>query len=142
MAASPLAIDENSPFRDEACALCKDPFNLDDQIIVCPDDATRHHVQCWEANGNHCTAYGCEGQGIIVEQTIRQRTSPQNQTPAVIGQPIIRTTDGRSKVRVLPFRNLSCTRSCLWLILSLTMFMIASSCFGFLLLIDYAGILP
>ncbi len=61
----PTLIDKPSVISGAVCALCKQPFNPQDEVIVCPVDETRHHTYCWEANGNRCTALGCAGQGPI-----------------------------------------------------------------------------
>ena len=63
MAIRPILIDEDSPFSGENCALCKEPFASGEEIVVCPDDATRHHIQCWIANGNRWRQLITEGEG-------------------------------------------------------------------------------
>jgi hypothetical protein len=102
MPVRPIPIDEESPFLEEKCALCKEPFLLEAEIVVCPEDAARHHVECWQANGSHCTAYGCTGEGLV----FRGEELPAG-TVVVAGD--------QSKVRALPSRGLSCARACLWL---------------------------
>jgi hypothetical protein len=128
----PLPIDEESPFLGEACALCKAPFVVEDEIIICPDDATRHHVACWQANNNHCTAYGCEGKGVVVDEEFvsRRVKMPDDGT-------FRRTADGQSKVRVLPSRSFSCAQSCLVLMIGVAILVFAFSCFGLWAILDY-----
>ena len=55
----PHHLGESSTFVGQTCALCKQEFVAADAIVICPEDGSRHHVHCWEANNNHCTAYGC-----------------------------------------------------------------------------------
>ena len=90
MAIRPILIDKRSPFIEENCALCKEPFQLGEEIIVCPEDATRHHVACWRANGYRCTAYGCTGYGRPVQrrQTFLRQVSLMPDPPQLIGDGI------------------------------------------------------
>lgn len=62
---TPVLIDKPSVILGAACALCRQPFAPQDEIIVCPQDGTQHHTYCWEANGNRCSALGCSGRGPI-----------------------------------------------------------------------------
>jgi hypothetical protein len=60
-----IRLGGESQFVGQTCALCKQAFDAGDDIIICPEDGARHHVHCWQANGNRCTAYGCRGAGAI-----------------------------------------------------------------------------
>lgn len=122
MALRPVPIDENSPFLEEACALCKEGFQVGDEIVVCPDDATRHHLACWQANGNKCTAYGCKGAGVVGKVEILPPVSPRAR---VVGNQTVPSSQqtrspARSKVRVMPALNLSCRTGCFLLLVLLT----------------------
>lgn len=59
-----LATKENE-YVGEDCALCKQPFAPDMELIVCPQDGALHHTYCWEENNNRCTALACEGRGPV-----------------------------------------------------------------------------
>ena len=127
MALTPVLIDKRSPFLGEACALCKQPFAPGDEAVICPEDATRHHLHCWRANGDKCTAYGCQGKG-------RVDAAP---TPAdgSFGTNITRTAD--SKVQTLPTRGFHCAQSCLLLAIALAIILFAIGCFGLWAIADY-----
>ena len=125
----PIRVDEQSPFLDDACALCKAPFSPGDELVVCPEDASRHHSQCWEANSNHCAAYGCLGTGELADETAP--TQPRVITP---GRRV--RGNGRSKVRVRPATSLACRRGCFLLALFGLMLLI-TACFGVWMGFDY-----
>lgn len=60
-----IRLGGESQFVGQTCALCKQAFDAGDDIVICPEDGARHHVHCWQANGDRCTAYGCRGAGPI-----------------------------------------------------------------------------
>jgi hypothetical protein len=130
LAIRPILIDKRSPFLGEACALCKEPFAPGDDVVVCPEDATRHHSRCWAANGNRCTAYGCQGKGIAIPI----RPAP---TPARIRRSAAGTVE--SKVQTLPTRSFSCAQSCLLLAVAIAIVLFAIACFGLWALADYVA---
>jgi hypothetical protein len=145
MAIRPILIDAQSPFIEESCALCKEPFNAGQEIIVCPDDAARHHLDCWRANGDRCSAYGCQGSGApIVRRPLLDFGAWRGLGEGVVegevvGVPgsVTRTDDGSSKIRALPASSLSCAQSCLILAIALTLIIFAVSCFGLWYILDY-----
>ena len=141
-----------STFVGQTCALCKQAFAAGDTIIICPEDGSRHHVHCWEANNNHCTAYGCTGQGAVGDpssalpaaQPIRRRPPSR---PTIITQPgpppgsgarstsPPRPTAARpipnapgSKVRTLPAGSFGCVRACFVVALILAIILVALAC--------------
>jgi len=128
----PITIDKSNPFLGESCALCKHPFAPGEEIVICPEDATRHHTYCWQANNNHCTALGCNGQGAIV--------AVSNATPEThsIGRP--RVTPSSSKVRTLPTRSFHMAQSCLLIAIAISILIFAFSCFGLWAIADYVMI--
>jgi hypothetical protein len=149
MVIRPILVDEHSPFLEESCALCKEPFALEEEIVVCPDDATRHHVLCWEANDNRCTAYGCTGRGEI---------SYEDEAEVVEAEPVLepdaidsiafrrrsangpgRTTRPRpeTKVRAMPSSTFGCAQGCLVLGVALAIVLMSVSCFGLWAIMDY-----
>jgi len=114
-----ITLNADSPFLDSTCALCKEAFAPGDEIVICPEDAARHHVDCWQANHNHCSAYGCTGHGLIGEPAY----------VAPLEGEIIRGR-GRSKVRTMPSVRFGCGRGCCFVIALLTTLLLAASCFG------------
>jgi len=124
MAIRPILLDDASPFLGEACALCKQSFTRGDQLAICPDDATRHHVHCWQANNNHCTAYGCGGQGSVSGKLI---LSSQHQA----------TIRERNNSKTLPERSFGCAQSCLLLAIAVAIVLFAIGCFGLWAIADY-----
>lgn len=132
MALRPILIDKRSQSLGESCALCKEPFAPGEEIILCPADATPHHVHCWRANQNRCAAYGCNGQG-----------RPISPSPVVDDDDEVRVVDGEpveerdSKVRTLPTSSFSCAQSCLIVAIALSIVIFAVSCFGLWAMLDY-----
>ena len=131
MAIRPVIVDKRSPFLGEACALCKQPFGPGDELAICPEDATRHHVHCWRANGDKCTAYGCTGRGEIIDR------SPSE----VSASGTILTGDrSESKVQTLPTRSFHCAQSCLLIAIAIAIILFAIGCFGLWAIADYVMI--
>lgn len=154
-------LSAESTFVGQTCALCKQSFVVDDRIVICPDDGSRHHDHCWQANGNRCTAYGCTGRGEIgvsivpsprrssdlPPQTITIPNPTAQQTGSASGRrsssPAGQRSGGPtappgSKVRVFPARNFGCARSCLFLAVVLLVLLVGVACFGLYSLIDMA----
>jgi hypothetical protein len=142
MALKAVLVDKRSPFLGEACALCKQPLAPGDELIICPEDATRHHSQCWRANGNKCSAYGCRGHGAIAEpppppastssaseSPRRGRRRSRREAPA--------SAEPSSKVRTMPTSSFHCAQSCLLLSIGLAILIFAVSCFGIWAIADY-----
>lgn len=132
MAIRPILIDKQSPFLGECCALCKEPFAPGQEIIVCPEDATRHHVHCWRMNDDHCAAYGCNGRGDVITRT------PFVEDEVLEGEVVAEGSDEPdSKVRTLPTSSFSCAQSCLLLAIAVSILIFALSCFGLWAMLDY-----
>ncbi|MFW6182997.1 MAG: RING finger protein [Chloroflexota bacterium] len=137
MAIRPILIDKQSPFLGESCALCKEPFSPGQEIIVCPEDATRHHVHCWRANDNRCAAYGCSGRGDVIRRTPYVEDD-EDEVPVVEGEVV--TADQEepdSKVRTYPSSSFSCAQGCLILAIAISIIIFALSCFGLWAILDY-----
>ncbi len=145
-------IGDDSAFLGQTCALCKQEFAAGDAIVVCPADGSRHHVRCWQANGNKCTAYGCTGEGAIgtPAQLVRrsQPVPPRASRPRVIEQPQERSSQPSgaarpipgapgSKVRTLPAGSVGCARTCLLLAIALAIILFALGCYGLWAISDY-----
>jgi hypothetical protein len=145
-------IGDSSAFLGQTCALCKQEFAVGDEIVVCPEDGSRHHVHCWQANGNKCTAYGCQGAGAIgvasfpsQPQPARERTMTR---PRVITQeperPSAASAPARpipnapgSKVRTLPAGSVGCGQTCLLVAIAIAIVLVAIGCFGLWAIADY-----
>lgn len=125
MALRTVTVDKRSPFLGEACALCQQPLAPGDEITICPEDATRHHARCWVANGNRCTAYGCEGEGELagLEGSSVRLSATSEQTD--------------SKVQTLPARGFHCAQSCLVIAIAVALILFAVGCFGLWAIADY-----
>lgn len=133
----PLRVGRNSSFHEESCALCKQSFVHGDEVVVCPEDGSRHHVHCWRANNNRCTAYGCQGEGMV-GAAVRQPSSSAAR-PQTARVRVLPATEGRglSKIRALPSSNVSCAQSCLLISIALAILFIAIGCFGLWAIADY-----
>jgi hypothetical protein len=127
MALRPVVVDKSSPFLGEACALCKQPFGPGDEIAICPEDATRHHVHCWRANGDKCTAYGCTGYGEVASATPRATIIRRGRSEE----------EPESKVQTLPTRGFHCAQSCLLIAIAAAIILFAIGCFGLWAIADY-----
>ncbi|MDX1412953.1 MAG: RING finger protein [Candidatus Promineifilaceae bacterium] len=128
----PVKIDRESPFRGEACALCKEPFAVGEELVICPEDASRHHSHCWRANDNKCTAYGCAGTGEILP---RHGQSRKRRRPQVITQRA--DYPPRTKVRTMPSSSMGCAQACLIVGVAIAIVLIAAGCFGLWAIADY-----
>ena len=142
-----ILIDKQSPFLGEECALCKQPLAPGEELVICPEDGSRHHVPCWRSNGNKCTAYGCRGQGQVVttdDEATSEDDPQEEQTPnqpRFAGQSPRQDNQSqpqnRSKVRVLPSTNYGCAQSCLLISIAIALLIFALGCFGLWAIADY-----
>jgi hypothetical protein len=128
----PLRVSSRSAFLEQQCALCKEEFSTGDKLIICPEDGARHHVHCWEANGNKCSAFGCTGEGQIFTGS---ETEPIP-TTSTETEPIEEGKDA-SKVRVLPSSSLGCAQGCILLSMAIAILVMAFGCFGLWAIADY-----
>jgi hypothetical protein len=146
------SLDATSAFLGQACALCKQEFAAGDEIVICPADGSRHHVRCWQANDNKCTAYGCRGEGAIgTPAVLRPRGEPARGRPArrpriITQEPEeIRPTGAArpipnapgSKVRTLPAGSIGCAQTCLLIAIAIAIVLFALGCFGLWAIADY-----
>jgi len=115
-------INKYSPFLGEECALCKDPFAPRDEIVICPEDGSRHHIRCWQANGNTCAAYGCAGQGIIGDEEEPDSAPLPSQNRRVITR---------------PSSSFGCGQSCLLIAIAIAIIFFSIGCFGLWAIFDY-----
>lgn len=129
----PVLVDKESPFRGEDCALCKETFTPGDEIVICPDDGSRHHAHCWRANGSKCTAYGCPGFGEVLPR----RTRPRSRSRARVVAHQAAESPPRSKVRTMPSSSMGCAQACLIISIAIAIVLIAAGCFGLWAIADY-----
>ena len=146
---SPIRIDKQSPFLGEECALCKELLSPGELLVICPQDGTRHHVHCWQANGNRCTAYGCAGAGqvansaepeqptIIEQETERPFTPPQQERETAVAPSQATRTTTPPNPTARPNRATSCGQSCILLAIALAIVLISIACFGLWAMADY-----
>lgn len=127
----PVLVDIESPFFGEGCALCKASFAEGDEIVICPEDGSRHHAHCWRANGNKCTAYGCTGFGEVLPRQVRSRNR-RSERVVVQSEPSF-----GSKVRALPDSSMGCAQACLLVGVAIAIVLIALGCFGLWAIADY-----
>ncbi len=135
----PVRIDDRSPFLESTCALCKAPFEAGSELVVCPQDGAVHHVDCWQANDNSCSAYGCAGAGEINRSRFRRRPQTRNiasTTPTLIDADM-RRRPYRSKVRTMPSSNFGCRRGCFTISVLLAVFIVLLGCFGVWAVADF-----
>ncbi len=122
----PVRLDLRSPFLESTCALCKASFTLADTLVVCPEDGALHHVHCWQANENQCSAYGCTGAGEIGRP--RRLSRPPRARVINVDAP----RPPRSKVRTMPSTssNFGCARTCFIISILLAVLFLALGCFA------------
>ena len=132
---SPVTITKQSPFLGEECALCKNPFAPGDEVIVCPDDGSRHHTHCWRANGNKCAAYGCRGRGEIESPDAPAPEPPPPQPeiqPSTNQQPVTNPTRIQRTAR-----RFGCGQGCLLVAIAIAIIFFSIGCFGLWAIADY-----
>jgi TM2 domain-containing membrane protein YozV len=74
-----------------ACPYCRSAYELDDEIVTCPECATRHHADCLKENGG-CTVFGCsqapaDEPAISVSRQELTGQEPAAQQPAPAAAP-------------------------------------------------------
>lgn len=79
----PVQVEENSFLVGQLCALCHAEIRPGDVLVICPEDETRHHVACWEANNNQCVSLGCPGRGKPGRQTISSNQIQEVEAEAI-----------------------------------------------------------
>lgn len=147
MAIRPQLIGEYSFSLGERCALCKERFLVGDEVIICPADGTPHHVHCWQANDNACSAYGCTGSGQPILRTpVVEEATVESDEPAIEGEVITPPAaeeanpdrpGRRSKVRTYPASSFSCTQTCLIIAIAISIIFFAVGCFGLWAMLDF-----
>jgi hypothetical protein len=129
---SPLIITKQSPFLGEECAVCKNPLAPGDEVVICPEDSTRHHAHCWRANGSKCAAYGCSGRGEIAVPEADTAEPPPAQPRA--NQPPATNTNGRIQHTANRF---GCGQGCLLVAIAIAIIFFSIGCFGLWAIADY-----
>ncbi|VAW43229.1 hypothetical protein MNBD_CHLOROFLEXI01-605 [hydrothermal vent metagenome] len=129
---TPIIISKQSPFLGEECVLCKNPFAPGDEVIICPEDSSRHHTHCWRANGNKCAAYGCQGRGEIETEINPEPASEPSDEPT--NQPAVTNANGRLQQTA---RRLGCGQGCLLVGVAIAIIFFSIGCFGLWAIADY-----
>ncbi len=132
-----IRVPPPSPFLEEACALCKQPFAPGDEVVVCPMDEARHHVQCWQANQNRCSALGCNGRGEVEPETAVPPTPSSQPPPGDARVVTVQSPGQRSKVITMPSTQYGCSYTCLLLSIAIAILLFSVGCFGLWLIADY-----
>ena len=125
---TPITINKQSPFLGEECVLCKNPFAPGDEVIICPEESSRHHTYCWRANGNKCAAYGCQGHGEIETDINPEPPSPPANPPEDT------PANGRLQQTV---RRFGCGQGCLLIGVAIAIIFFSIGCFGLWAIADY-----
>lgn len=131
----PTIIHKQSPFLGEECALCKAPLSPGEEIVICPQDASRHHSHCWQANNNHCSAYGCAGNGELLTNAPAMTAGA---AAAVDGLPEteLETAVNNSDTQSIP-RFITLSQGCLIIAIAIAIILFAAGCFGLWAIADY-----
>jgi hypothetical protein len=131
---SPITITKQSPFLGNECVLCKNPFAPGDEIVVCPEDSSRHHTRCWRANGNKCAAYGCHGRGEIEAETA---TEPETPAPPSITRPNPEPASNVNGRIQRTANRFGCGQGCLLVGIAIAIIFFSIGCFGLWAIADY-----
>jgi hypothetical protein len=131
---SPITITKQSPFLGEECVLCKNPFAPGDEIVICPEDSSRHHTHCWRANGSKCAAYGCRGRGEIETPNAPEPETPAPQNNPSTNQPPVANANGRIQQTA---RRFGCGQGCLLVGIAIAIIFFSIGCFGLWAIADY-----
>lgn len=129
---TPVTITKQSPFLGEECAFCKNPFAPGDDVIICPEDSSRHHTHCWRANGNKCAAYGCQGHGEI--ETEDSSEPPPQISEESTNRPPASNANGRLRQTAHRF---GCGQGCLLVGVAIAIIFFSIGCFGLWAIADY-----
>ncbi|MCP4421760.1 MAG: hypothetical protein GY805_34540 [Chloroflexi bacterium] len=129
---TPVTITKQSPFLGEECVLCKNPFAPGDEVIVCPEDSSRHHTHCWRTHGNTCASYGCQGHGEIEAEGSPVLPPETNNAPT--NQPS--TTDANGRFQQIA-RHSGCGQGCLLIGVAIAIIFFSIGCFGLWAIADY-----
>ncbi len=129
---SPITVTKQSPFLGEECVLCKNPLAPGDEIVICPEDSSRHHTHCWRAHGNKCAAYGCRGHGEIETET-EPEAPPPPRNSRTIATPAA-TENGRIQRTA---RRFGCGQGCLLMGIAIAIIFFSIGCFGLWAIADY-----
>lgn len=129
----PIVIHKQSPFLGEECALCKAPLSPGDEIVICPQDGSRHHTQCWQANHNRCSAYGCTGHGeLITDAPALTAGAAADALPDTEPE----TAVGTAANQPVP-RFITLSQGCLIIAIAIAIVLFAAACFGLWAIADY-----
>ena len=124
-----FAIDKNSPFLGEECPFCEHPFAPGDEVIICPECATRHHTHCWQTNNARCAVEECLGQETSDEEEVEEENT-------AVPPPTSAPEESQQNQQRPPV-HYSCAQSCLVIAIALSILIFAVACFGLWAIADY-----
>jgi len=65
-----IQITETSPLLHDAnCVYCHVDLDLGDHAVVCDSCHSPHHTECWQANYNSCSTFGCNKTDVAILHT-------------------------------------------------------------------------
>lgn len=64
----------------KTCPFCQTPIKPESLVEVCGVCGIPHHIECWQANQNKCTTFGCSGgqQNFAAQASIGNPIQPQH----------------------------------------------------------------
>ncbi|MCA9522084.1 MAG: hypothetical protein KC609_13980 [Myxococcales bacterium] len=71
------------------CPFCRDELVPPQQAIRCPACGTMHHGECWVANGNRCTTFGCRGRGVFAVTVAAPAAAEDSSVPPPVDRPAV-----------------------------------------------------
>lgn len=76
------------------CPYCQTPIKPGAEIKECPACGIVHHLDCWIANGNKCTTFGCDGKDrVVVPDTASSPATNVNGSSSP--QPVVAKNTGK-----------------------------------------------
>ncbi len=75
-----------SALRTAICPICGCGFEESDEIRICPDCKTPHHIECWSENRG-CSTYGCASAAHQETHTTNAASSGQRRVSGMITCP-------------------------------------------------------
>ncbi len=90
--------DNKFRYSKDACPVCNELFQTNDDIVVCPVCGTPHHRECYKQNGA-CGNTGKHSEGFIWESQVTEQEVPEENTNPVVKWNI----NGDDELPPLPF---------------------------------------
>jgi hypothetical protein len=97
-----FVLDPEAQTLERECPFCGDVLQARDQFVECPECQAFHHLDCWQARGNRCARFGCQGVGEIPDSRATRRLFEPPQQ--VLSRLTIRPEEILQSVNDLPGR--------------------------------------